>query len=87
MRLLVVGAGGHAKVVIDAARLAGFEVVAAIGREDGAGTLLGVPVVADASALEFDAFIAAVGDNAARAALFAGTGTSLWRPASSIRRR
>lgn len=70
MRLLVVGAGGHAKVVIDAARLAGFDVVAAIGRDGGAEQLLGVPVLADASDIPFDVFIAAIGDNAARAEVF-----------------
>ncbi len=71
MRLLVVGAGGHAKVVIAAARLAGFDVVAAVGREGGTEALLGVPVVTDASGVDFDAFIAAIGDNTARAAAFA----------------
>lgn len=71
MRLLVVGAGGHAKVVIDAARLAGFDVVAAVGHEGGAEALLGVPVLLAAQDVAFDVFIAAIGDNAARARAFA----------------
>lgn len=70
MRLLVVGAGGHAKVVIDAARLAGFDVVAAVGRDGDTETLLGVPVVTDAREVSFDVFIVAIGDNAARADVF-----------------
>ncbi len=71
MRLLVVGAGGHAKVVVDAAQAAGFEVVAAIGDDGGCTDVLGVPVSPSPSGIETDGFIVAVGDNAARARLFA----------------
>ncbi len=70
MRLLVVGAGGHAKVVIDAARAAGHDVVAAVGSAEGTADILGIPVVPDATAVTADGFIIAVGDNRRRAALF-----------------
>jgi sugar O-acyltransferase (sialic acid O-acetyltransferase NeuD family) len=70
VRLTVIGAGGHAKVVIDAALAAGHEVVRAIGASDGAATLLGVPVLPEGSSVEGDGFIVAVGDNARRAELF-----------------
>lgn len=42
-RLFVVGGGGHAKVVIEVARSAGWDVVAAFD-PGGAGEVLGVPV-------------------------------------------
>lgn len=71
MRLLVVGAGGHAKVVLDAALLAGFEIAGVIGQEGGASALLGIPVTHDIDAIAADAFIVAIGDNAARAEEFA----------------
>jgi len=71
VRLLVVGAGGHAKVVIDAARAAGFEIAGVIGAEDDAPDVLGIPVSRAAEGIAADAFIVAVGNNAARARLFA----------------
>lgn len=43
-RLLVIGAGGHAKVVIDAARAAGWYPEACLASAMG-GTCLGVPVI------------------------------------------
>jgi UDP-perosamine 4-acetyltransferase len=70
VKVLVIGAGGHAKVVIDAARAAGYVVVAAIGSPDGASDVLGVPVVPSAEGISADGFIVAVGDNRHRAALF-----------------
>lgn len=72
MRLLVVGAGGHAKVVIDAARLAGFEVVAAVGRDGDPAELMGVRVVRRGDPVDADAFIAAIGNNKTRAEAYAG---------------
>jgi len=72
VRLLVVGAGGHAKVVVDAAHAAGIEVVAVIGDSKTVGAeLLGAPIVAAREGVAADAFIIAVGDNRARSALFA----------------
>ncbi|NTU70929.1 MAG: acetyltransferase [Coriobacteriia bacterium] len=71
MKLLVVGAGGHAKVVIDAARDAGWDVVGVIGAPRERPDVLGVPISATADGIDADAFIVAVGDNRQRAALFA----------------
>lgn len=70
MRLLVIGAGGHAKVVIDAARCSGFEIAGVVGREGDPEELLGIPVSRDASDTAADGFIVAVGNNAARARHF-----------------
>lgn len=71
MRLLVYGAGGHAKVVVDAAQAAGDDVVYVIDKQAGHTELLGVPIVATAEGTDADAFIIAVGDNRIRSALFA----------------
>jgi len=70
VRLLVIGAGGHAKVVVDAARTAGIEVVGIVARDPHPATLLGIPVHSDAEGIEADTFIVAVGDNATRAREF-----------------
>ena len=70
MKLLVIGAGGHAKVVIDAARAAGFDVVGAVGRENDPADVLGIPVVAGAEGTGAEAFIVGIGDNHTRAELF-----------------
>ena len=71
MRLLVIGAGGHAKVVVDAAREAGFDIAGVLGRPGDPAEVLGIPVVMDGSTIDADAFIVAIGDNTARAAAFA----------------
>lgn len=84
MRLLVVGAGGHAKVVIDAARLAGYEVVAVIGREDEPAALMGAPLVSDPDLADAEVFIVAIGDNTARATTFAGYVERGFTPATVI---
>lgn len=68
MRLMVVGAGGHAKVVVSAAREAGFVVSGVAGRSGDAPEVLGVPVFTDRREIEADAFIVAIGDNRARRA-------------------
>jgi len=70
VRLLVIGAGGHAKVVIDAARCTGFEIAGVVGSPDGVTELLGIPVSHDAEQIEADGFIVAIGDNGARASEF-----------------
>jgi sugar O-acyltransferase (sialic acid O-acetyltransferase NeuD family) len=70
MRLLVIGAGGHAKVVIDSARAASIDVVGVIGDPQGRTDLLGVPIAATADSIEADAFIIAVGDNRTRSERF-----------------
>jgi sugar O-acyltransferase (sialic acid O-acetyltransferase NeuD family) len=68
--LLVIGAGGHAKVVIDAARCARIEVAGVIGEPLGRHDLLGVPIAETPDGIDADGFIVAVGDNAARRELF-----------------
>jgi hypothetical protein len=54
VRLLVIGAGGHAKVVIDAALCAGFEIAGIVGREGDPEELLGIPVSHDATDIASD---------------------------------
>lgn len=70
MRLVVIGAGGHAKVVVDAARLAGFVVSGVLGRPGDPSDVLGVPVITDSRLVLAERFIVAIGDNAARAHAF-----------------
>jgi len=70
VRLLVVGAGGHAKVVIDTARTAGLSVTGVIGTARDAEQILGIHVSRDAAEVEFDGFIIAVGNNSVRAKMF-----------------
>jgi len=69
VRLLVVGAGGHAKVVIDSALAAGLRSPAVVGSPANHRELLGQPVVhlaegVAANATDVDGFIIAIGDNA-----------------------
>lgn len=66
MRLLVIGAGGHAKVVIDAARLAGFQVAAVLGVPGDPPDVLGHPVTLDPGSCSADGFVVAIGDNEVR---------------------
>jgi len=70
VRLLIVGAGGHAKVVVDAARACEHDVVAILGAQSDPAEVLGYPVSSDASAGRPDGFVVAVGDNATRSRLF-----------------
>jgi sugar O-acyltransferase (sialic acid O-acetyltransferase NeuD family) len=71
VRLLVVGAGGHAKVVMDAAMAAGHEIAGIVGAVTDPAELLGVPVSASADDIDADGFIVAIGENAVRAEHFA----------------
>jgi sugar O-acyltransferase (sialic acid O-acetyltransferase NeuD family) len=67
--LLLFGAGGHGRVVADAARCAGWQTVVATDGDPArcAGSLLdGVPLIADASAWA-GAVHVSIGNNAARA--------------------
>lgn len=66
----IIGAGGHAKVVIESAREAGFEVVGlADPRPQLHGTaVLGAPVIGDVSAVPSQAAcVVAIGDSRVRA--------------------
>lgn len=84
MRLLIVGAGGHAKVVVDAARAASIEVAGALGRPGDPDTVLGIPVITDASSVDADCFIVAIGDNGVRARRFSEFSASGLPPANVI---
>ena len=86
MRLVIAGAGGHASVVIDVARLAlaGCEVIGLLDDSIAVGTRVsGVSVlgrIADIGQFPHDAVAIAVGDNAARARIYdrlRGSGESL----------
>jgi sugar O-acyltransferase (sialic acid O-acetyltransferase NeuD family) len=82
LRLLIVGTGGHAKVVIDAAEEAGFEIAGVIGSIADAHQVLGHPVSQDCKNVSGDRFIVAIGDNATRARTFAEYLARGLRPAS-----
>lgn len=70
MRLVIHGAGGHAKVVLAAALDAGHEVVAVIGLPGGVTSLLGHPVVESDDGIASDGFIVGIGDNRERRRVF-----------------
>jgi sugar O-acyltransferase (sialic acid O-acetyltransferase NeuD family) len=84
VRLLVVGAGGHAKVVIDAAEEAGFEIAGVVGAPGDVPEILGHPVSHDCADLAGDAFIVAIGDNATRSRIFGEYLTTGLTPASVV---
>lgn len=78
-RIVVIGAGGHARVIIDAARLAGHQIVGVLAQDAHAGTeVLGCPVLGrdDEAAHvltrligQVDSTAVAIGDNYVRAAI------------------
>jgi sugar O-acyltransferase (sialic acid O-acetyltransferase NeuD family) len=75
--LIVVGAGGHAKVVVATARAAGFRVAAVVddARERWGCAVLGVAVSGPSAPILQDptaSVVLAIGDNAARRRLAAG---------------
>lgn len=84
MKLLVIGAGGHAKVVVDAAIAAGYEIAGVVGREGDSGAILGTQVSYDRSAIVADGFIAAIGDNRARAEYFSACVAEELQPVSVV---
>ena len=72
--IAVVGAGGHAAVVVSAARASGAEIVGVFDdREDLLGTaIMGVPVrggLSEVSASGASGVVIAIGDNATRAGI------------------
>jgi sugar O-acyltransferase (sialic acid O-acetyltransferase NeuD family) len=81
VRLLVVGAGGHAKVVIDAAEAAGHTIAGVVGTPSDAHQVLGHPVITSAESIEADGFVIAMGDNATRARYFAAYSATGLAPA------
>src|SRR4051812_20032800 len=76
--LIFFGAGGHARVAIEAARAAGLKPGLVIDDKPIAAELLGVPVAATSSVkwlnLDRFRFVVTVGDNATRAKLFGELG-------------
>ena len=70
----MIGAGGHAKVVIEAARALGFAIAGLVAPAPEGTTLLGVPVLGDDDALPrlraegIAAAVLGIGDNHRRAA-------------------
>jgi len=81
--VLVLGAGGHAKVVIATLQAAGFDVKAAFDddRRKWGTEVLGVPVkggLAEAARVKSLAAVIAVGDNSARKAIAARFPEALW---------
>lgn len=84
MRLLVVGAGGHASVVVDAAQVAGVDVIRVVGDPAERPDVLGARVSQTAEDAGADAFIIAVGDNRTRARLFAEYSATGLKPAAVI---
>lgn len=75
--LVVVGAGGHAKVVVATARAAGWQVAAVVddAQERWGGELLGVAISGPTRRVLDDAsahVVLAIGDNAARRKLASG---------------
>ncbi|MBN1193318.1 MAG: acetyltransferase [Coriobacteriia bacterium] len=65
MRVIVIGAGGHAKVVIDAAVRAGFRIAGVVDESGTPGQVLGHPTVSEVPP-DAEAFVVAIGDNAKR---------------------
>ncbi|HIA55369.1 MAG TPA: transferase [Candidatus Melainabacteria bacterium] len=69
MRIAIVGAGGHAKVVHEAAISSGiFEVVCFVDEGQAGGKLLETPINAEISTVEN--FIVAIGDNRVRKEIY-----------------
>jgi len=71
VRIVVAGAGGHAKVVIDAARAAGHDIVAVLDERTDIAELLGATLVRSLDGVAAEGFVVALGDNRARRERFA----------------
>jgi sugar O-acyltransferase (sialic acid O-acetyltransferase NeuD family) len=96
MRLIIIGAGGHGRVVADAALAASTDLFAFVDSNPNAETLKGIPVYNSLTAAIADNeyedphFIVAIGDNEARTrkyshALAAGLQpTSVIHPAATV---
>lgn len=67
MRLLVIGAGGHAKVVASAAVEYGWEIAGIVDETGQRTELMGLSVLSSAEGIDADAFVVAIGDNKLRA--------------------
>lgn len=91
--LIIYGAGGHAKVAIDAARCAGLEVSLVLDDHYPHGELLGVPVRRGSEAEKLPRafrFFVAIGNNSIRAAIFervvklGGIASSIFHPSAVV---
>ena len=82
MRFAVIGAGGHSKEVADLVAACGHDVSGFVDEGyTGAHPTTGLPVVADANALEFDAVVFAIGDNRARSEWYESLSGRIHAPA------
>jgi len=77
LRIVVIGAGGHAHVVVDTLKAAGdYEVAGIVSQDQGLTDVLNVPwighddVIPGLLALGIKGFLVAVGDNSVRRRLF-----------------
>jgi UDP-perosamine 4-acetyltransferase len=88
--IVVVGAGGHAKVCIELLRAMGEDVAFCIGANDARGDCLGVPILAgddrvsDLRTDGFDRAFVAVGDNRVRRKLGAAVVTAGYRLVNAV---
>lgn len=88
--IVLIGAGGHAKVCIELLRAAGEPIAACIGAPDAKRDCLGVPVhagdehLARLRALGHERLFVAIGDNARRERLAEGALAKGWRLVNAI---
>lgn len=69
MKLAIIGAGGHARVVWEAAISSDrFEVACFLDKEQSGGTLMGIPIVSELPNVRY--FILGIGDNPARKQIY-----------------
>ena len=90
MRLIIIGAGGHGRVVADVARAADIDIFAFVDCDPPAEEVCGIPVYADIKTAlaeneyEQPHFIVAIGDNKIRAREYARAVKAGLKPASVI---
>lgn len=87
MGIYIFGAGGHAKVVLDAFTSAKLTVSALIDPARSGETLFGVPIVASHNEVtdsEGKTFVVAIGDNQRRKSIYAELLEHGWLPISCI---
>lgn len=84
MRIVVIGAGGHAKVVIDALESAGHELAGVIDETGRTAEILGHAVLSPGATPAADGFVIAIGDNALRKARFEHYVGLGWTPVAVV---
>ena len=81
--IVVFGAGGHAKVVIDIIRReAKFKIQAIVDPITARTELYGYPICCDHADLKPGAFVVAIGDNKVRKNVFETVRAAGWSPAA-----